>query len=90
MQLIKVFSGHTFQICFDFIKSAWETSLCACLCSWKCVKQLFKNNPVNDEFCQAETLKLSYFAVFKNLFTGLDFTKCNKFYSGVTITAKYF
>ena len=50
--------------------------------------QWFKNNPVNGKFYRAETLKFLCFAVFENLFAGLDFTKCNIFYSSVTITAK--
>ena len=54
------------------------------------LKQWFKNNPANGEFRRAETLKCLRFAVFKNLFAGLDFTKRYTFYSGVTITAEWF
>ena len=51
-------------------------------------QQWFKNNPANGKFRQPETLKFLYFAVFKNLVAGLNFTKCNKFYNDVTITVK--
>ena len=50
--------------------------------------QWFKSNPANGQFRRAETLKILSFAAFKDLFAELDFTKCNTFYSGVTITAK--
>ena len=49
------------------------------------VNQQFQNNPVNREFCRPEKLKFLYLAMLKNLFTGVNFTKCNTFYSGVTI-----
>ena len=52
------------------------------------VFQWFKNYPANGEYRRPETLKSLYFAVFKNLFAGLNFIKCNTFYSGVTITAR--
>ena len=43
--------------------------------------QRFKNNPLNCEFRWPETLKCFYFAVFENLFAGLNSTKCDTFYS---------
>ena len=50
--------------------------------------QWFKNNPANGEFHREETFEFLCFAVFKNFVAGLDFTKCNIFERGVTVTAK--
>ena len=64
---------------------------------WGCLKCLFSSSG-SFGFCQ--TFKVSgsiitrqispgrNFCVSPNFFAGLDFTKCNTFYSGVTIAAE--